>query len=184
MGLPLGSLVVFGVHMSEEWDLYDSNRIPLGRTHERGVPMEEGTFHVVVAVWTVNADGKLLVTLRSQQKELYPGLWENTSGSVVNGENSREAAMRELAEETGIRVREEQVQFLGTAQKFASFVDIYLVSLREGEDVVRLQEGETDDYRWVTLAELDQMFEEGLLAFPLSYQFPHFREIIESRWPS
>ncbi len=168
--------------MVEYWDLYDERRNPLKRTHQRGVPLEEGTYHVVVAVWTVNSEGKLLLTLRSPEKDLYPCLWENTSGSVISGEGSREAALRELAEETGINAADEQIEFVGTAVKAASFVDIFLVTLRPGQDVVRLQEEETIDWRWVALSELDSMFEEGLLAFPLSYQFPHFRSIIEERW--
>lgn len=168
--------------MNEYWDLYDEQRRPLGRTHRRGVPLEEGTYHVVVAVWTVNSKGKLLLTLRSPDKELLPNLWENTSGSAVSGEGSRQAALRELEEETGIVIGDEQIEFIGTAVKAASFVDIYLVTLNAGQDTVRLQEGETIDWRWVTLSDLDRMFEEGLLAFPLSYQFPHFRALIEGRW--
>lgn len=174
--LPIGGV------MSEYWDLYDEERRLLDRTHRRGVPLEEGTYHVVVAVWTVNSDGKLLLTLRSRDKDLFPCLWENTSGSVLSGEESRHAALRELEEETGIVAGDDQIEFVGTAVKAASFVDIYLVTLTAGQDVVHLQEGETVDWRWVTLPELDRMFEEGLLAFPLSYQFPHFRAIIEGRW--
>ena len=168
--------------MSEYWDLWDEHRLPLGRTQRRGVPLAEGTYHVVVAVWTVNSEGKLLLTLRSPDKELRPGLWENTSGSAVSGEGSRHAALRELEEETGIVVGDEQIEFIGTAVKAASFVDIYLVTLKAGQDTVRLQEGETVDWRWVTLPEMDRMFEEGLLAFPLSSQFSRFRALIEERW--
>jgi 8-oxo-dGTP diphosphatase len=161
--------------MHEYWDLYDTDRNPLGRTHQRGLPLEEGTYHVVVAVWTLNAEGKLLLTLRSAEKELYPNLWENTSGSVLSGEESRTAALRELSEETGIVVTEEQLHFLGTARKAASFVDIYLVRLNHNQDTIRLQEGETTDYQWVEPHQLDRMMAEGLLAFPLSYQFNRFR---------
>lgn len=163
--------------MAEYWDLYDTNRQPLGRTHRRGVPLEMGTFHVVVSVWTVNQDNKLLVTLRSAEKELYPNLWENTSGSVISGETSREAALRELKEETGIEASDEELQFLGTARKAASFVDIYLVKKHLDSEAITLQEGETTAYRWVTLAQLEQMNQEGKLAFPVAFRFEQFRSI-------
>ena len=57
------------------WDLYDRDRAPLGITHPRGrqYPMPTGTYHTVVTVFTVSADGKLLLTRRSLQKNMYPG---------------------------------------------------------------------------------------------------------------
>ncbi|MDD3928648.1 MAG: NUDIX domain-containing protein [Sphaerochaeta sp.] len=163
--------------MAEYWDLYDTNRQPLGRTHLRGLPLDKDTYHVVVSVWTVNQDNKLLVTLRSAEKDLYPNLWENTSGSVVSGETSREAALRELREETGIEAREDELQFLGTARKLASFVDIYLVRKYFDSETITLQEGETTAYRWVTLAQLEQMNQEGKLAFPVAFRFEQFRSV-------
>jgi isopentenyldiphosphate isomerase len=166
--------------MAEYWDLYDTNRQPLGRTHRRGVPLEMGTFHVVVSVWTVNQDNKLLVTLRSAEKELYPNLWENTSGSVISGETSREAALRELKEETGIEASDEELQFLGTARKAASFVDIYLVKKHLDSEAITLQEGETTAYRWVTLAQLEQMSQEERLAFPVAFRFEQFRSVFRN----
>ncbi|MFA6732356.1 MAG: NUDIX domain-containing protein [Spirochaetia bacterium] len=163
--------------MAEYWDLYDTNRQPLGRTHLRGLPLDKDTYHVVVSVWTVNQDNKLLVTLRSAEKDLYPNLWENTSGSVISGETSREAALRELREETGIEAREDELQFLGTARKLASFVDIYLVRKYFDSETITLQEGETTAYRWVTLAQLEQMNQEGKLAFPVAFRFEQFRSV-------
>ena len=38
----------------ELWDLYDENRIPLGRTHPRGTPLPEGTYHLAVIVVILN----------------------------------------------------------------------------------------------------------------------------------
>lgn len=166
--------------MAEYWDLYDEHRIALGRKHLRGRPLPENTYHVVVSVWTVNQDNKLLLTLRSDEKELYPGLWENTSGSVVSGETSAQAVRRELEEETGIVATEDELVFLGTARKAFSFVDIYLVRKTVDEDAIRLQKGETTAYMWVTLAELEEIHRQGRLAFPVAYRFEQFRTMFES----
>ena len=80
----------------ELWDLLDKDRIPLGKTHPRGreYPMPEGTYHLVVYVMTVDTDGRILLTRRSEKKRSYPGYWELTGGSAVAGEDSLTAVRR------------------------------------------------------------------------------------------
>ena len=48
----------------ELWDLYDAQRIPLGKTHLRGNDFEAGTYHQVIGVWTLHKSGKGLLTQR------------------------------------------------------------------------------------------------------------------------
>lgn len=60
----------------ELWELCDRNRTPLGRVAVRGKTLPPDTYHLVVEVWTVDGRGHILLTLRSPQKETYPGLWE------------------------------------------------------------------------------------------------------------
>ena len=85
----------------ELWDLYDKDRRPLGRTHQRGLPVPPGAYHLAVIVVILNPKGEVLLTRRAPEKDACPGWWENTGGSVLAGETSLEAITRELREETG-----------------------------------------------------------------------------------
>ena len=73
--------------MAEVWDLLDADRRGTGRTQERGKPMEEGYYHVVVQSWIRNGRGQYLMTRRHPDKP-HPLLWEGTGGSVLSGETS------------------------------------------------------------------------------------------------
>ena len=68
-----------------------------------------GEYHMAVIVVIVNSRGEVLLTRRAKEKDLCPGWWENTGGSVLAGETSLEAILRELREETGIRARPEEL---------------------------------------------------------------------------
>jgi 8-oxo-dGTP pyrophosphatase MutT (NUDIX family) len=164
----------------EYWDLYGADRKSLGRVHPRGFELPLGTFHLVVSIWTVNANREILLTLRSPEKDLFPGFWENTAGSVVAGENSKQGAMRELFEETGIVVSPEELFFLGTQEKRNAFVDMFMVKKNIKRCDIQLQKGETVDAKWVTLAELDAMITRGELAFPVERRLFQIRSQFEA----
>ncbi len=158
----------------EYWDLLDRERKPLGIIHPRGrqYPMPRGSYHTVVMIITVDRDGRVLVTRRAPTKGMYPDCWEITCGSAVAGEDSRTAAARELCEETGIGLSDKAV-LLDTLVVPQAFMDIYINRLDvAAEDVtVTLQEGETVDYRWVSLYELDRMINRGELPPPVAMRY-------------
>lgn len=154
----------------ELWDLYDSARRPMGRTHPRGRPLPPGACHLGVSVWVVNAQGEFLLTLRSPEKEVCPNEWENPGGAVQSGETSLQGALRELWEETGIRAQGEELQFVASRLESSIWMDTYLLR-RALPRAVTLQPGETADARWVSLAELHRMMEQGLVAAPIVRTF-------------
>lgn len=162
----------------ELWDLYDKDRNPLFLKHRRGVPLKEGTFHTVVVVITKNRDGKILITKRSQEKNNCPGHWECTTGSVVAGETSVCGACRELMEETGIKRKKENFKLIKTVRSESSFTDCYLLKTDVNADEIKLQKGETEDYKWVDRKEFEELQSKGKVFAPDAEQYEGLKSLI------
>lgn len=158
--------------MSEYWDLYDEERRPVGQTAERGsLGFLSGVFHIVVMIATMNSRGELLCTLRSPEKVTYPSVWELTAGSVLAGEDSLSAAVRELREETGITAEPSELKFIKSVKETTAFIDCYF--LRRDipiEDIV-FQEGETVGAKWVGRSEFENMLAQKKIAFPVARRY-------------
>ena len=71
----------------ELWDAYDREGNPLGFDLVRGEPVPEGVYHLVVEIFAVTADGRVLITQRHPDKA-WGGRWEYTGGAVVKGETA------------------------------------------------------------------------------------------------
>ena len=83
----------------ELFDLYDDERNFTGETIERGKPLPESRYHLVIHICILGSDGKMLIQQRQPFKKSFPGKWDvSVGGSAVAGENSRQAASRELYE--------------------------------------------------------------------------------------
>jgi putative (di)nucleoside polyphosphate hydrolase len=71
--------------------------------------MKKAAYRPCVGVMLVNAEGKAFVGRRIDNKE--GDWWQMPQGGVDPGEDLQDAALRELAEETGVRT--EQVSLIG-----------------------------------------------------------------------
>jgi len=164
--------------MAEIWELVDEQKRKTGILHERAYSEQipKGFYHIVVEIWTKTRDGELLLTQRHPQKPMGL-LWECTMGSVVVGEESREGAARELAEETGIYAREEDLIYLGDTFHSNWIVDSYLY-LPEEKPALRLQKEEVVNAEFVKLSDMDKRQSE--IVDGVWMRFCKFREKIES----
>ncbi len=150
--------------VSEFWDIYDSERNPTGRTVERGKPMGRDEYHIVVNVWIKNSKGQWLISKRTPNKH-FPLLWEPTGGSVVAGENSFDAALRETREELGIKLDPKKGKLFVTAKRqyreFPDFLDVWV--FRHDCDIasVTFQPGETCGAMWASSAEIKNLAASG-----------------------
>ena len=144
----------------EIWDIYDSERNLLGRTHRRADPLPAGDFHLVVHVWLLNSKGEFLITKRAPNKG-YPNMWECTGGSAVAGDNSVTAAIREVKEETGLDAKPENGECLFTLTRDDSICDVWLFRQDFNIDDVILQENETTDVKYALPNEIHTMVSDG-----------------------
>lgn len=146
----------------ELWDLFDENRNALGKTHVRGIPLNNGEYHIVTDVWTVRTDGKVLITKRHPDK-IWGNLWECTGGSATAGESSVVSASRELHEETGIEVLPEELELLHTVRVKDRFVDTYAVLKDIEVSELSLQDTEVVDAKFVDFDELYLIWQQNQL---------------------
>ena len=143
----------------EIWDLYDENGNKTGETFarewekERGLP--EGRYHIVCDILLKHDDGSFLLMQRDKNKQPYPGYWEaSAGGSALAGETPLEGAKRELFEETGICTDRFELISVVRSDRNPVFFYSYLACTDADKDSVKLQEGETIDYKWVDRAGL------------------------------
>jgi 8-oxo-dGTP diphosphatase len=113
-----------------------------------------------------DSDGRLLLIRRGHEPEA--GLWSLPGGRVEPGETGAQAMIREVREETGLRVR--PVRLLGEVERpgLAGAVVVisdYLAEVTGG----RLDAGDdAADARWVTPQELSRLPLTGGLAQALA----------------
>lgn len=146
--------------MTEYFDLYTADRRKLGRKIQRGVPVPHGEYHIVVQIMSVNSKGEILLTQRVPQKTS-GGRWECSGGCAISGETSREAAVRELFEETGIRAVPSEISLEWTLTTDSMLRDFYMVHKDVGLDQLVLQSSEVCAAKWVSFDRLEEMAENG-----------------------
>ena len=160
----------------ELWDILDENGNLKGYTHERGKPVKDGDYHLVVEIIVTTSDKKLLLTFRHPDKP-FGSTWEITGGSVVAGEDSLTAAQRELQEETGICVPVEKLDFRRKYLGNHAIYHLYHVETDVSEKDIVLQEGETVDARLVTAEEFIKLTEDGKICQPIVDR--HYDDILK-----
>ena len=150
-------------------DIYDKDRNLTGRTHRRGTPWRKGEYGLVVCVWVCDGQGKLLLTRRAPEKS-FAGTWENSGGAALAGENSLQAIIRELGEETGIQAAPEEFLLLSSSRDRIAHYDFYYLQ-RSSDTPVVLQKGETDAYQWVTFEQVHELIRNKQICKVIANQF-------------
>ena len=147
----------------ERLDIYNIDRIKTGQTFRRGNPPGENGYYLVVQTIIFNSKGEMLIQQRQKDKKGWPNLWDiSAGGSALAGENSREAAMRELKEELGITVdlSHRRPNVCSTFEE--GYTDVYLLELDVSLSNLLLQKSEVQAVRYASEKEIHQMIDDGI----------------------
>ena len=149
----------------ELWDIYDSQGNLTRRVKPRMAVYEKGEYHLACSLWLINPDGKALIQKRSFSKEINPGMWNITGGAASAGESSKEACLREVAEEIGLKLYPQDITLLsrtfGNDCIFDDYITVYDFDISNAV----LQPEEVAELKWVTLDEIKQLYDEGEFMF-------------------
>ena len=153
----------------EYWDIYDADKKRTGRTMKRNDwCLKDGEYHLSVLGVVTRPDGRYLITKRVMTKAWAPGWWEVSGGAAQAGEDSCDAVLREVREETGLDVSKAEGGYVFTYHRENPgegdnyFVDVYRFVLDFKEEDLKLQAEETDGYRLATAEEIRELAEQGI----------------------
>ena len=168
--------------MAELWDVYDRDRRRTGRTIERGQPMREEEYHIVVQVWIRNSAGQWLISRRAACKS-EPLKWEPTGGSVLAGEDSLAGALREVREELGVVLDPACGELLYSFRRDKpswenpGFLDVWYFTNDTPIGKIVLQESETCDALWADTRTILELIRENM--FIPTQQYPYYTALFD-----
>ena len=160
----------------EQFDALDSKGNKLGYRLTRGRQIPNSIYFGIVTIVTVSKDNKILITRRNPNKPS-GNLWEITGGGIQAGETALMAAARELGEETGIWLNENDFTYLDRESEWPFICNSFVVRLKKDYEI-KLDPKETTDYRWLSLDEFFTFSQNNLFVPQIGKRILNHREEI------
>lgn len=159
------------MHHDELWQVYAPNGEPIegeGWNSALDNPEVTGSDKIVgiaiVFLYRFNEDGELefLWQRRSEKVDRFPGDYDISAGGHVNlGESLVQAAIREVGEEIGVKISENDLQFMIEAPFNRNrFAWVYAVDFTGRKDEFSFDDGEVSEVKWVLFKEMEEFREK------------------------
>lgn len=157
--------------MDEYIDIVDGNGKPTGQSVLKSMAHQKGLLHATVHIWFYTQKGELLFQRRAATKKTFPSLWDvSVAGHIAAGETVEKAALREVEEEIGLPIKDNDLAAVGTSTSVhrhpngivdAEFNHCFLVELKVGITTLKLQEDEVEAVQLIAYETLKKRLEDG-----------------------
>ena len=146
-------------------DIYDSEMNLLG-VAMKDQAHKEGLWHKVFHCWIISEDGNIWLQLRGENKQVYPNLLDISCGGHIQvGESVKLGGLRELEEELGLRLKENDLIKMFTHKLVIDtpiinreFCSTYLYKTQNKFHDLKLQEDEVDGIYEADIQDLIDLF--------------------------
>lgn len=148
----------------ELWEVLDGNGTKTGeimKKYDKNV-FDRGLYHLGTDVWIINSQKQILIQKRSKYKRLEPNVWAMTGGSVILGEDSAQAIIREVKEELGINIERDKLQLVKRFKTGNVWIDTYILKNDYNITNMKLQKEEVSDVKWVTWREIEELVNKDM----------------------
>lgn len=139
--------------------MYDYKKRLL-RSMVRGENICKGEFYMITEIFIIS-NHKILVTLRSSKKKTDPCKWDIIGGHVQYGENSKSAAVREIYEEIGLKIKKRDLVKIKTVSMNNLFSNLYVIKGEFNLNEFILQEDEISCAKFVNREEFVEMIKNN-----------------------
>lgn len=149
--------------MEEKFDILNELGEFTGEVATREECHKKGLWHRAVYAFIIDEKGNILLQKRSNNKKLWPNLWDITVGGHVDaGEFGRQALIREVKEELGIEINDDDIKYLVGSTSINTQGDIinkhynecYLITKNIDISDIKIQEEEVSEVRYFAKEEL------------------------------
>jgi isopentenyl-diphosphate delta-isomerase len=157
--------------MDELIDILDDQGNLTGRNCLKSIAHIEGLNHATVHIWFYTPEGNILLQQRAATKKIYPLLWDvSVAGHVNSGESLLTAAIREVKEEIGITVGENDLKKIGVMKSFQSyksgiidneFHTIFISKLNDDIENLSPQKEEVEALKTVSISLFKKLLENS-----------------------
>lgn len=137
---------------------------PTGAHMLRAEAIASGAWCRSTNVFILNAKGEVLCHRRSPLKERHPGAWStHLGGHVTEGESFLMNAVKELEEESGIRLAPEALLPWRTTrlERARLWVREFVAVVDPARITLVPQPGEVEEFRWLSPAEIVRLAKSG-----------------------
>ena len=159
-------------------DVYDNNGNVTGRTIIRGdktAVLNENEHIAVAVIFIENDNSEFLIQKTSQEKG---GEFSSTGGHIDSGETPLEAIKREVKEELGVNIDDEQIEDYGFLLYDKPLRYLYYLKKNILMDDIAVQKEEVEYVKYMSVSKIKELIETNQM---LKSHGIMFNELMEKR---
>ncbi len=151
---------------------------------EKELAHDKNLLHNEIVVLIVNDRKEILLQKRSPKKRFKPNKWGLCAGHVDAYETLDEAALREMHEEVGLIVEQEDLhpfyrREINKKSINSNIQYYYYVKTNLKEEDFTIQKEEVSEVKWVALENIKKWLEEGMTSFDNFKVFEEIQKVLE-----